>query len=134
VSPVAPRVDVTLSMASCWHAVMITRGTRSAYNKGCRCDMCREASRLARARQREIARTRDAAESTDVGTAPPWVVVAGLAGAGVFCPWRGWRIKTEDPEARVTRRRWILAGVLLGGTAAGLAHLASRPDDLDECG
>jgi hypothetical protein len=84
---------------------IMTHGTRSAYNKGCRCDMCRETSRLARARQREIARTRDAAESTDAGVAPPWVVVAGLAGGGVFCLWRGWRIKAEDPETRVTRRR-----------------------------
>ena len=29
-----------------------THGTRSAYNAGCRCGACREASRLARARQR----------------------------------------------------------------------------------
>jgi len=34
---------------------MITPGTGSACNKGCRCDMCREATRLARARQRENA-------------------------------------------------------------------------------
>ncbi len=33
-----------------------THGTRSAYNAGCRCDACREASRLARARQREAER------------------------------------------------------------------------------
>ena len=33
-----------------------THGTRSAYNAGCRCDLCREAARLARARQREAAR------------------------------------------------------------------------------
>jgi hypothetical protein len=113
---------------------MTTHGTRSAYNKGCRCDMCREASRLARARQRELVRTRNAAESTHAGVAPPWVLVAGLAGGGVFCLWRGWRIKAEDPETRVAQRRWILTGVLLGVLAAGLAHLASRRDDLNECG
>ncbi len=112
---------------------MITHGTRSAYNKGCRCNMCKEASRLARARQREIARARDAAERTDAGVAPPWLVVAVLAGGGVFSLWRGWSIKAEDPETEVTRRRWILAGVLLGGMAAGLAHLTSRREDLDEC-
>jgi hypothetical protein len=107
---------------------MITHGTRSAYNKGCRCDMCREASRLARARQREIARTQDAAESIDAGVAPPWVVVAGLAGGGVFCLWRGWRIEAEDPEAIAARKRWIMASVLLGGMAAGLTHLAGSRD------
>ncbi len=31
--------------------IMITHGTRSAYNRGCRCDECREATRLARARR-----------------------------------------------------------------------------------
>jgi len=48
-------------------------------------------------------------------------------------------LSPEDVEilcrkTRITRRRWILAGVLLGGMAAGLAHLASRRDDFDECG
>jgi hypothetical protein len=33
----------------------VTHGTRSAYNKGCRCEACREASRQARARQRAAA-------------------------------------------------------------------------------
>jgi hypothetical protein len=35
---------------------MTTHGTKSAYNRGCRCDACREASRLARSRQRQTAR------------------------------------------------------------------------------
>ena len=37
---------------------MTTHGTKSAYNRGCRCDACREASRLARTRQRQTARER----------------------------------------------------------------------------
>jgi len=38
----------------------ITHGTRSAYNRGCRCDACREASRMARARQRAAVAQRPA--------------------------------------------------------------------------
>ncbi len=41
------------------HDTMTTHGTKSAYNRGCRCDACREASRLARSRQRENARRRE---------------------------------------------------------------------------
>ena len=37
----------------------MTHGTRSAYNRGCRCEACREASRLARARQRDAVRIRE---------------------------------------------------------------------------
>lgn len=37
---------------------MTTHGTKSAYNRGCRCVACKEASRLARARQRQTARER----------------------------------------------------------------------------
>jgi hypothetical protein len=46
----APRTRATRTMT--------THGTKSAYNRGCRCDACREASRLARSRQRQTARDR----------------------------------------------------------------------------
>ena len=105
---------------------MITHGTRSAYNKGCRCDMCREASRLARARQREYVRTLETPGGTDPGVAPPWVLVAGLTGGGMFCLWHGYRINAEDPEAKAARRRWILAGLVLTGVAGGLAVVILR--------
>jgi hypothetical protein len=107
---------------------MTTHGTRSAYNKGCRCDMCREATRVARARQREIARTLDTTGSTDLGIAPPWVLLASLAGGGVFCLWHGRRIEAEDAETRAARRRWILAGLVLMGAAGGLGVMIVRWD------
>ena len=67
-----------------------THGTRSAYNAGCRCEACREASQLARARQREAERCQlgspvneDAVASSD-GRAVAWVIVALVCfGTGV---------------------------------------------------
>jgi len=44
---------------------MTTHGTKSAYNRGCRCDACREASRQARARQRQTARERETEPTVD---------------------------------------------------------------------
>jgi hypothetical protein len=60
----------------------VTHGTRSTYNKGCRCDACREASRLTRARQRSAASDRTAAVEFGVKKARPWVFVVLLAAAG----------------------------------------------------
>lgn len=50
---------------------MTTHGTKSAYNRGCRCEACREASRLARSRQRQTARERAKADEPKSVTAEP---------------------------------------------------------------
>jgi hypothetical protein len=62
----------------------VTHGTRSAYNKGCRCDGCREASRLARARQRAAAVEPDASLESGIRSRGLWplVVVLAIAGTG----------------------------------------------------
>ena len=58
-----------------------THGTRSAYNHGCRCDDCREASRLARARHRAAHRSDDSGvHDHDNGvTSSATLIVLGLA-------------------------------------------------------
>ncbi|GEM_PF-4819088 len=49
---------------------MTTHGTKSSYNRGCRCDACKEASRLARARQRQTARERSTEPDPDISKSP----------------------------------------------------------------
>jgi hypothetical protein len=110
---------------------MTMHGTRSMYNKGCRCDACREASRLARARQRAAARERNgesaAVADTGILSLSPWVLTAGLAGAAVWCFWRASQIHEDrSPGAEISRRRWILAAVGLTGCAVGLGYLARK--------
>jgi len=101
-----------------------THGTRSAYNAGCRCDECREASRVARARQRTVSQGRIARSEAQALEAEPPGGEAGLAvlgllslGAGGVSLWHGATMHPDeerDPEsARRTRHRWILAGVVL---------------------
>jgi hypothetical protein len=109
-----------------------THGTRSAYNAGCRCDACREASRLARARQRSAQRSQmaspvyqDAVAPSD-GPAVAWTVVAlACFGSGGYALWRGATLQDQgDVEGtfRRTRRKWILAGA--GLIAFGLVALS----------
>jgi len=110
---------------------MTVHGTRSTYNKGCRCDACREASRLARARQRAAARERqvDPVAGHDAGlpSVSPWVLTAGLAGGAVWCFWHASQIDvTQSPDAVASSRRWMLTGIGLAGLAAGSAYLTTR--------
>src|SRR5271165_5489416 len=96
-----------------------THGTRSSYNAGCRCDACREAARLARARQREASRygTRSAVAPFDGSDAAWKVAVASLCGGGLAL-WKGVTLPREEVEEdafRRTRHRRILAGIGLVG-------------------
>ena len=108
---------------------MTTHGTRSAYNRGCRCETCREATRLARARQREAVRARRDDWDSEADVASPWGLVVILGGGAVWCLWQARQIpKDDDPVHVAAQRRWILAGFLCVGLAIGLASLASRGD------
>ena len=102
-----------------------THGTRSAYNAGCRCDLCREAARLARARQRDAARSTGTSYATPEGaTVAGGFVVLGLVllviGGSLW--WRA----SHPPEAGGadepdrTRRRRIVGGCF---AAAGVASV-----------
>ena len=104
-----------------------THGTRSAYNAGCRCDSCREASRLARARQREAARETayqdDVTDDASGGSGLLVMVALALLMGGGVSLWRASRPPKHDETvsgADRTRRSWIVGGVL---TAAGVASL-----------
>lgn len=113
---------------------MVSHGTRSAYNRGCRCDACREASRLARARQRSAAGERQSAsvvsDYRELASPSLWILIAGLAGGSAWSFWHASRIdSTQSPEAATSRRNWRVAGILLGGSALGLVLLCrSVPD------
>jgi hypothetical protein len=103
-----------------------THGTRSAYNAGCRCDLCREATRLARARQREAARPTRTPSAKDKGATVDGVFVAlGLVlliiGGSMW--WRA----SHPPEGGAAdtldraRRRRMIGGCF---AAAGVASVA----------
>jgi hypothetical protein len=117
-----------------------THGTRSAYNAGCRCDACREARRVARARQREVqawAPTDSVPGRPDRGVAPATAPGVGLAlaglgalGVGGYAVWHGATLpRDEDTDTDARRRamvRWILVGVaVLGVGALAVRHAAS---------
>jgi hypothetical protein len=110
----------------------VTHGTRSAYNRGCRCEACREASRLARARQRDAVRIRRAGRDTEadaIDVASPWGLVVILGGGAVWCLWQARQIpQDDDPVHAAARRRWIVAGLLFAGFALALACLAGGED------
>ena len=101
-----------------------THGTRSAYNAGCRCDACREASRLARARQRNAAQDFDNyGDGTEDAMPEGWLILLGLVlfTAGLVTLWQASPPGEDDESATGpdrTRRRWIVGGVL---AAAGIA-------------
>ena len=97
-----------------------THGTRSAYNAGCRCDGCRAATRMARARQRAAVRgatpmDTTAGKSGYEATYPAWGFVGVMmALAGGYAPRRGCTIRIEDTDdSRASRRRWLVAGAVL---------------------
>jgi hypothetical protein len=73
----------------------VTHGTRSAYNKGCRCEACREASRRARDRQRAAVEDRAAPTEPGATTGWPRVYVVGLAAIGVGSLLHARRLKAE---------------------------------------
>jgi hypothetical protein len=128
VSPIRYRSAVTLPMDN--HPMARTHGTRSAYNAGCRCDACREVTRLARARHRGSSGL-DATPtviaplpSEDDASFPTWTLAGVItACVGICALWRGMTMQipddTDTHAARRTRRRWCLGGVVL--TAAGVA-------------
>jgi hypothetical protein len=82
-----------------------THGTRSSYNAGCRCHSCREASRLARARQRATTSgilsvdPGSSAFAPDTGSELAWGLIALFAfGAGGLSLWHGATMQTPaDP-------------------------------------
>jgi hypothetical protein len=102
-----------------------THGTRSSYNAGCRCDDCREASRLARARQRAVTERRTSSWGDEGAVAfrtsggsngrrfAGWLMVGG----GLLSLWHGVTLEQSpdvDAEAyRRTRKRWYIAGGVL---------------------
>jgi hypothetical protein len=112
-----------------------THGTRSAYNAGCRCDACREATRVARARQREVQAWGPSASVPGEGenaVALKGGRGVGLALAGVaalsvggYALWHGWTLQAPDEanpeEPKCTRRTYLLAGTAL--VVLGLAAL-----------
>ena len=108
-----------------------THGTRSAYNAGCRCDACREASRLARARQREAERCQlqspvhENAVASSEDPAVAWTVVAlACFGTGSFALWKGATLQDHRDvnQRHRDKRKWILAGV--GLIAFGLVAIS----------
>jgi hypothetical protein len=113
-----------------------THGTRSAYSAGCRCDACREATRVARARQRAgsgwapvgFVPTNPAHDVALQGHPGVGMALAGVAAlcTGGWALWHGATMPTDedtDPEAVArTRRRWLLAGSAL--VLAGILVLA----------
>jgi hypothetical protein len=103
----------------------VTHGTRSTYNKGCRCDACREASRLARARQRAAA-TRSANNELERATGAVWVIVFATAAGGVLSL-RPKKLKTDDDASWRPAWPWVVAGVILLGIAAGIAAAELGP-------
>ena len=115
-----------------------THGTRSAYNAGCRCDDCREASRVARARQRAVleghtgAWDSHAPVASDGGAPGPGLVLAGLLaiGTGGYAVWHGATLpKDETTDLEERRRsmvRWIVGGMILVGLGALAIRQASR--------
>jgi hypothetical protein len=99
----------------------VTHGTRSAYNRGCRCDACREASLLARAQQRAAAVERTSRTVPSVRTTSPWAFVVGLAAAGVGSLLHAKKLKTAEDGLAQPAVVWVVAGVVLLGLAVGLA-------------
>jgi hypothetical protein len=118
-----------------------TCGTRSAYNAGCRCDECKEASRSARARQRSADDTwaRDPRfpdlssveqERMGVTSSPGLSGVAGsllgvgVAGVGGYALWHGLRMQpgpdTAPAAFRRIRRRWCVGGTALVVAGVGI--------------
>jgi hypothetical protein len=101
-------------------------GTRSAYNAGCRCDACREASRSARARQRDAVRSlgHDDGREDATGRGGLLILVAlVLLIAGGVNLWGASDLLTDEESTAGqghTRRGWILGAIL---TSAGVASL-----------
>ena len=99
----------------------------SAYNRGCRCDDCREAARLARARQRASRSTPTALPST-VSEGPTvsyelLAVGALFGGTGVWTLWRGWKRFSSGEEYS---SRWFAIGGALCATGCGLIIVGAR--------
>jgi hypothetical protein len=105
----------------------VTHGTRSAYNRGCRCEACREASRLARARQRAAASDGTARTELGVTTAPPWVFAVVLAAAGAGLLWYAKNLRTAVDQSEVPVWPWVVSGVVLLAIASGITASAIRP-------
>jgi hypothetical protein len=103
---------------------MLNHGTRSAYNRGCRCDECRSASADARRRQREMARER--AWEMHMSHSEPAVRSVFLGTIGVASmAWGATVVRRRcDFDGRDTWRWWVV----LGGAAFVVAVLWGRAD------
>jgi hypothetical protein len=96
------------------------RPASDTYNRGCRCDDCREAARQARARQRAAQRVDNeplAYGSAGVGTGP--IAVVAVAAGGVLV-WRATSLRRQDQQRHTGL---MFAGVAL--LVAGLILAAS---------
>ena len=110
---------------------VVTHGTRSAYNKGCRCEACREASRLARARQRAAASDRAVDAAVGVTMSARWVLVVGLAVAGGASLSHARRLREAASGSMEPYWRWILAGAVFLTMAAGITESIIPPASQD---
>jgi hypothetical protein len=99
----------------------ITHGTRSTYNKGCRCEACREASRQARARQRAAAAKPPVKTERSPSMAEPWVFVGILVAAGAGSLWHAKGLRNAAESSDVLVWPWVLTGFALLAVAAGVA-------------
>jgi hypothetical protein len=109
----------------------VTHGTRSAYNRGCRCDACREASRLARAQQRAAAAERTSRTVPSVRTTSPWALWLDLPLPELDRYYVPRNSKTAEDGLAQPAVLWVVAGVVLLGLAVGLAvaEISATPQD-----
>lgn len=110
---------------------MVTHGTRSAYNQGCRCDECREAARLARARQRSAAAERVASRKAQGHLPDRWSLVGVLVGAGVLSLRQAKQLRAEEGTAEIPVWPWVVVGVMLLTGAGFVLVLTVRSSGSD---
>jgi hypothetical protein len=90
-------------------------------------NQCRGASRLARARQRDVARTRQSAPGNELSSEGdfPLALITALASEAIWCLWHARSMDiTKAPDGAANRRRWILAGIAIAGFAIGLGFIS----------
>ena len=98
----------------------VTHGTRSAYNRGCRCDYCRQASREARARQRAAAANPPLDTEQVVYMIHPWLFVGALVVAGAGLLWHAKELRNAAESSDLAVWLWTLTGLTLLAVTAGV--------------